>query len=180
MQSPTKTIPTPYWTTIVLERMTLIQNPPERHIQNTHPYALFTQTNQNLTRLPNSIHKEIYNFIEVNNQNINLDTLTNKFSVLPHKLPKEIQKHKETINEYSHPPHLPNGPPPHTQSTRTTNQNTHIITWNAASLNTTLPNLHQLIAHKPTIITIQETTVIAKTSTKYIQNIHKTYFQDIN
>ena len=61
--------------------MTLIQNPPEEHIQNTHPYTLSTQTNQNLTKLPNSIHKEIDNFIEVNNQNINLDTLTNKFSV---------------------------------------------------------------------------------------------------
>ena len=57
-------IPTPNWTTILLEQMTLLQNPPERHILNTHLYTLFTQSNQNLIKPPNSIHKEIYIFIK--------------------------------------------------------------------------------------------------------------------
>ena len=29
--------PTPDWTTTLLEKMTFLQNPPERHILNTHP-----------------------------------------------------------------------------------------------------------------------------------------------
>ena len=65
--------------------MATLQNPPERHIQNTHPYALFKQSNQKLINPPNSIHKEIYDFIEEQNQNINLDTLRNKFLFLPEK-----------------------------------------------------------------------------------------------
>ncbi len=81
--------PTPDWTTLLLEQMATLQNPPERHIQNTHPYTLFTQTNQKLINPPNSIHKEIYEFIETQNQNINLETLTNKFPFLPEKLLKK-------------------------------------------------------------------------------------------
>ena len=32
-------IPNPDWTTTLLEKITLLQNPPERHILKTHPYT---------------------------------------------------------------------------------------------------------------------------------------------
>ena len=175
--------PTPDWTTTLLERMTLLQNPPERHIHITHPYTLFTQTNQNLINPPNSIHKEIYNFIEKNNQSNNLDILTNKFPFLPDNLLKKTLKHKEPINKYSHPPQLPNRPITHTQYIHPTTQITHITTWNAASLNIALPNIHQLLTLKPTIITIQETKLTATKSTRYIQNLfpkHKLIFNNMH
>ena len=95
--------PTPDWTTLLLVRLATLQNPPERHIQNTHPYTLFTQSNQKLINPQNSIHKELYEFIEEQNQNINLETLTNKFPYLPEKPLKETLIHKDPIAEYSHP-----------------------------------------------------------------------------
>ena len=167
--------PSPDWTTTLLTQITLLQNPPERHIRTIHPYTLFKQENQNLINPPKSIHKEIYNYIEENKHNINLNTLTNKFPYLPENLLRETLKYNEPINEYSHPPQLPNNPPHTTHNTQMTNQNIHIITWNATSLNTTLPNLHQLIIHNPTIITIQETKLTATKSTKYIQNLFPKY-----
>ena len=77
--------------------MTKLQNPPERHIQNTHPYTLFIQINQKLIKPPNSIHKKIYKFIEENNQNINLVTLKDKFPFISNLLLEETLKHKEPI-----------------------------------------------------------------------------------
>ena len=75
--------PTPDWTTTLLEKMTLLQNLPERHILRTHPYTSFIQNNQHLINPKKSINKEIYNFIHENSHNINLEILTNKFPFLP-------------------------------------------------------------------------------------------------
>ena len=58
--------PEPDCTTTILERMALLQNPPERHILTTHPYTQFIQTNQNIINPPATIHKDIYNFIKQN------------------------------------------------------------------------------------------------------------------
>ena len=120
--------PTPDWTSILLEKMTKLHNPPERHIQNTHPYTLFTQTNQQLINPPDSINNEIYNFIEENKQNINLNIMKEKFPFLPDQLLKETLKHREPLNEYSHPPQLHNIPMIQTHNTQTTNYNTHLTT----------------------------------------------------
>ena len=104
--------------------------------------------------------------------------MTDKFPFLPTNLLTESLKCKEPIHEYSHPPPLPNVPPPRRQENQTTNHNTHIITWNASSLNTALPNLHNLITNTPNhpaIITIQETKLTATKSVKYIQNLFPQY-----
>ena len=64
-------IPNPDWTTTLLEKITLLQNPPERHIQKIHPYTEFITTNQSLINPPNTIHKHLYNFIKVNDNSPN-------------------------------------------------------------------------------------------------------------
>ena len=82
------------------------------------------------------------------------------------------------MNEYSHPPPLPDIPTPTPRTITNTNQKTNIITWNASSLNTTLPNLQSLVNHSlrnTTIVNIQETNLTATKSTKYIQNLFPEY-----
>ena len=104
--------------------------------------------------------------------------MKDKFPFLPENLLTKSLKCKEPLIEYSHPPPLPNTPAQHPQVNQTTHHSTHIITWNASSLNTALPNLHQLISNtpnNPTIITIQETKLTATKSTKYIQNLFPQY-----
>jgi hypothetical protein len=64
--------PVPDWTTNVLERMASLQNPPERHITSTHPYTQFMQTNQNIVNPPNTIHKELYTFIQESNESLTI------------------------------------------------------------------------------------------------------------
>jgi hypothetical protein len=170
-------IPEPDWTTTLLVKMTLLQNPPERHIMTTHPYTQFIQTNHNIINPTNTIHKELYNFIK-DNEPMNIHIMKDKFPFLPEKLLMETLKHNEPLYEYSHPPPLPNTPPLPTQDIQTTTHNTYFSTWNASSLNTALPNLHQLISHttnNPAIITIQETKLTATKSTKYIQNLFPQY-----
>jgi hypothetical protein len=102
--------PEPDWTTIILERMASLQNPPERHITSTHPYTHFLQTNQNIINPPNTIHKELYTFIQQSNRPLTLQMLTDKFPFLPAKLLSESLKCKEPIHEYFHPPPPPNIP----------------------------------------------------------------------
>ena len=65
-------IPNPDWTTTLLEKIALLQNPPERHIQKTHPYTKFITTNQSLINPPNTIHKHLYDFIKLNDNSPNL------------------------------------------------------------------------------------------------------------
>jgi hypothetical protein len=112
--------------------------------------------------------------------------MSKEFPFLPEKLLTETLKYNEPLEEYSHPPPLPNTPPLPAQAIQITNHNTYISTWNASSLNTALPNLHQLISNitnNPAIITIQETKLTATKSTKYIQNLfpkHKLIFNNTN
>ena len=165
--------PVPDWTTTMLGRMTSLQNPPERHILTTHPYTQFLQTNQNIINPPNTIHKELYDYIKQSNTPPTIQTMSDKFPFLPKQLLIETLKCNDPLPEYLHPPPPPIATTLHPQENHTTNHNTHIITWNASSLNTALPNLHQLISNtpnKPAIITIQETKLTATKSTKYNQN----------
>jgi hypothetical protein len=122
----------------------------------------------------NTIHKQLYDFIKQNNNPPILQLLTNKFSFLPQNLLVESLKYNEPITKYLHPPPIPNIPLPQNEEIQTTNHNTYIIIWNASSLNTTLPNIYNLISNtttNPTIIIIQETKLTATKSTKYIQNL---------
>ena len=100
--------------------------------------------------------------------------LQNKFPFLPNPLITETLRCLESINEYSHPPPPPVTPTPTTRINTDTEHETNIITWNASSLNTSLPNLQSLINNSLTntaIIHIQETKLTANKSTKYIQNL---------
>jgi hypothetical protein len=101
-------------------------------------------------------------------------TLQRKFPFLPSQLITEVLRCLENIEEYSHPPSLPATPTPIIRINTDTEHKTNIITWNASSFNTSLPNLQNLInnsLNNTAIIHIQETKLTANKSTKYIQNL---------
>ena len=166
------------WTNTLLTKLANLTNPPERYIRTIHRYTKFIESHQDLIKPPNSIHKELYNFIHSHETPPTLAIIQTKFLFLPHELIIESLRCFETLNEYAHPPPLLNTPTPITRINNNTNHVTNIITWNASSLNTTLPNLQSLISctqTNTTIITIQETKLTATKSTKYIQNLFPQY-----
>ena len=134
-------IANPDWTTSLLDKMATLRNPLERHILTPHPYTQFINTNSNIINLPNTIHKELYKFVQ-QNEHISLQTLIDKFPFLPTRLLTKALNNNTPIPEYFPPVH--NIPLTRAQKTRTTCHHTHIITWNASSLNTALPNLENL------------------------------------
>ena len=139
---------------------------------------MFIENNQDIIHPKNSIHNELYKFIHNQETTLTPITLLRKFPFLPEKLITESLRCLENINEYSHPPPLPNIPTPTPRTITNTNHETNIITWNASSLNTSLPNLQSLINHSLTntsIINIQETKLTATKSIKYIQNLFHEY-----
>ena len=166
------------WTNTLIIRLANLNNPPKRHILTQHPYTTFIENNQNIINLKDSIHTELYEFIH--NQEIPPTPITiqREFPFLPVKLITESLRCLKNINEYSHPPPLPNIPTPTLRTIIRTNYETHIITWNASSLNTALPNLQSLINYSlrnTAMINIQETKLTTTKSTKYIQNIFPDY-----
>ena len=166
------------WTNTLLIRLANLNNPPERHILTPHPYTTFVENNQNIINPSNSIHTELYEFIHSQNTPPTPLVIQEKFPFLPQKLITESLRCLENINEYSHPPPLLNISTPTPSTITDTNHETNIITWNASSLNTALPNLQSLINQSfrnTAIIHIQETKLTATKSTKYIQNLFPEY-----
>ena len=166
------------WTNTLIIRLSNLTNPPERHILTQHPYTKFIENNQGLIHPKNSIHTDLYKYIHNHETPPTPITLQIQFPFLSVKLVTESLRCLENINEYSHPPPLPNIPTPTPRTNTNTDHETNIITWNASSLNTTLPNLQSLINHcmgNTTIINIQETKLTATKSTKYIQNLFPDY-----
>ena len=166
------------WTNTLIIRLATLGNPPERHILTQHPYTNFVENNQDIIYHINSIHTELYEFIHNQEAPPTPSTLQRKFPFLPEKLITESLRCLENINEYLHPPPLPNIPPLPPRTIMNTDLETNIITWNASSLNTALPNLQSLINHtsrNTAIIHIQETKLTATKSTKYIQNLFPEY-----
>jgi exonuclease III len=166
------------WTNILINELTNLPNPPERHIHTQHPYTKFIETQYDLLKTKDSIHQELYAFIHSQETPPTPTTIQRKFPFLPNKLISESLRCFEALEEYSHPPPLPNIATQTPRIITNTNQETNIITWNASSLNTALPNLQSLITHTQTntaIITIQETKLTATKSTKYIQNLFPEY-----
>ena len=170
-------IPNQDWTSILLDKMTTLRNPPKRHIRTLHPYTKFINNHKKLINSPTTIHKEIFDFIHQESIPATIQTLTQKFPFLPNRLLNETLRIYEPLNKYSHPPPIPQiPPPPIPNETQNINNNTQIISWNASSLNTTLPNLQDIIRHtNPAIIAIQETKLTGTKSTKYIQNFFLQY-----
>ena len=162
------------WTNTLIIRLANLPNPPERHILTPHPYTTFMAKNQDIILPKNSIHTELYEFIHIQDTTPTPTTLKNKFPFLPNQLITEALRYLENINEYSHPPPPPAIPALTTRINTDTAHETNIITWNASSLNTSLPNLQSLInnsLNNASIIHIQETKLTANKSPKYIQNI---------
>ena len=56
-------IPNQDWTTILLDKMTTLRNPPERYIDIVHPYTKFVNNHKKLINPPIAIHNEIFDFI---------------------------------------------------------------------------------------------------------------------
>ena len=170
-------IPNQDWTSILLDKMTTLRNPPERHIHTLHPYTKFINDHKKLINPPTDIHNEIFDFIHLEPTSTTIQTVTQKFPFLPNRLLNEALRIYEPLNEYSHPPPIPQTPPPPIPNrSQNSNNNTQIISWNVSSLNTALPNLQDIIRHtNPAIIAIQETKLIATKSTKYIQNLFPQY-----
>ena len=118
---------------------------------------------------PTTIHNELFDFIHHEIVPTTIHTVIEKVPFLPNSLLTKALRIYEPLNEYSHPSPTPN-------VTQSANNNTQIISWNASSLNTALPNLHDIIRYtNPAIIAIQETKLIATKSTKYIQNLFPQY-----
>ena len=158
--------------------MVNLTNPPERHILKQHPYTKNLENHQSIIVPPNSIHKELYTLIHSHESPPTLAILQRKFPFLPLTLISEALRCFEPLIDYCHPPPLLNIPTQATKINTNTNHETHIITWNASSLNTTLPNLQSLITYmqtNTTIIIIQETKLAATKSTNYIQNLFPRY-----
>ena len=170
-------IPNQDWTTILLDKMTTLRNPPERHINIVHPYIKFVNNHKKLINPPTTIHNEIFDFIRQETTPPTIHTLTEKFPFLPNSLLNETLRIYEPLNEYHHPPPIPQIPPPSIPNEiQNINNNTQIISQNASSLNTALPNLQDIIQHTNiAIIVIQETKLTATKSTKYIQNLFPHY-----
>lgn len=99
-------IPDPNCSTLLLNQMTLLQIPLQRHINTSYPYIQFRQTNQNITNLLNTIHKEIHNFIKTTYKPFDLYTMIKKFYTYQKNLLNKALKCNEPLNEYSHPPRL--------------------------------------------------------------------------
>ena len=134
------------WTITLLERMNNLNNPPERHIATLHPYTKFIQDNQSLINPPNTIHKEVYNYIHLTRESLSLQKLNNKFSFLLNNLLKETLNFFEPITYYIHPPPLPIiAPSLQPRIIQNIRNDTQVISWNASSLNTTLPNIQDII-----------------------------------
>ena len=169
----------PDWTSLLLTKLNALRNPPENHIRTIHPHTQILQDNQDIIDPPTTIHDKIYKYIHQNQDPPNLETLSNQFPYLPINFLKETLKIFNPLTEYTHPPPTPPLPlPPQPHYSQNTNYHTQIITWNASSLNTTLPNIQNIISHshiKPAIITIQETKLTKTKSTKYIQNLFPEY-----
>ena len=166
------------WTNTLIIRLANLSNPPERHILTKHPYTMFIENNQDIIHPKNTIHIELYKFIHNQETPPTSLTMLREFPFLPEKLITESLRCLENINEYSYPPSLPTIPTPTLRTTTNTNHETNIITWNASSLNTSLPSLQSLTNNSlgnTAIINIQETKLTATKSTKYIQNLFPEY-----
>ena len=129
------------WTNTLMIRLANLSNPPERHILTQYPYTTFVRNNQDIINPKKSIHTELYKFIHSQETPPTSSILQRKFPFLPVKLITELLRCLENINEYSHPPPLPNISTPTPITNTSANHGTNIITWNASSLNTALPNL---------------------------------------
>ena len=100
------------WTSILLEKMTILQNPHERHINTPHPYTKFTYNYDKTKNPTNTMHNEIYDIIYQTPEPIDIHTLTEKFPFLPNSLLNQMLRIYEPLNEYSHPPARPQIPQP--------------------------------------------------------------------
>ena len=135
-------IPNPDWTSILLEKMTTLRNPLERHINSPYPYIQFTYKYDKTINSTNTIHNEIYDFIHQTQEPIDINTLREQFPFLLNSLLNKTLRIYEPLNEYSHPPTIPQIlQPPIPNVNQNYTNNTQLISWNASSLSTALPNL---------------------------------------
>ena len=170
-------VPNQDWTSTLLDRMSTLRNSPKRHINTLHPYTKFINNHKKMLNPPTTMHKEIFDFIHQETIPKTIHTLTEKFPFLPNSLLNEALRIYESLIKYSYPPPIPQIPPPSIPNEiQNSYSNTQIISWNASSLNTALPNIQDIIRHTNlTIIAIQETKFTATKSTKYIQNLFPHY-----
>ena len=144
----------------------------------THtPYILeqFYSTHSNLLNKPTSIHQKLYDYIATQPQP-NHDQITTKFPFLPSSLIKNALKCKLPITGYIPPPPPPTHPPPQIHNPTYTSNSASIISWNIATLNTSLPCIYKIIQrHNPAIITFQETKLTSKKPPKYLQKLFSNY-----
>jgi hypothetical protein len=143
----------------------------------------FFKNNQDLLNNQNPVQNQLYPFITNPNNQINEESLKGKFPFLPQELIKETLKCLEPIEGYQHKDKK--NMPTQTTTPRLdifTHHETYMITWNVASLNTTLPRITDLIQHtnQPTIIMIQETKFSEQKSTKYLNRLFPNYALTFN
>ena len=140
-----------------------------------HILEKFYSTHSNLLTKPNSIHQQLYDYIATRPQ-LNIAQITAKFPFLPTTLIDNALKCKQAITGYILPPPPPPHPPPHLHNHTYASTLASIISWNIATLNTSLPCLHTIIQkHNPAIITLQETKLTSKKPPKFLKKFFPNY-----
>ena len=141
----------------------------------SHILEKFYSTYSNLLTKPTSIHQQLYDYIATQPQP-NTDQITAKFSFLPLSLINNALKYKQPITGYIPPPPPPLHPPPQIHNPTYTSTSASLISWNIATLNTSLPCIHKLIQkYNLAIITLQETKLTSKKPPKYLQKFFPNY-----
>ena len=69
-------IPNQDWTSLLLNRMSTLRNPPKRHINMLHPYTKFINNHKKMINPPTTMHKEIFDFIHQETIPTTIHTLT--------------------------------------------------------------------------------------------------------
>ena len=63
--------------------MTTLPSPPERNIATPHLYIQFHDIYKDTITPPNTIHKKLFDYIQLNSTTLNIQTMGEAFSYLP-------------------------------------------------------------------------------------------------
>ena len=158
--------------------------PPEDILYPIHSIEISNLQFLDINKLPNTIYKKLYDKIATSNPSATLISLQIEFPYIPIPLLQTALEYQNPIYGYHKLPPPTIHPPPIIYNTNYSNLKAKIVTWNIASMNTSIPYLYSFIQqNNPIILLLQETKLIAKKPPKYIQNLFPNYrliFNHIN
>ena len=160
----------------LLNKMEHFSVPPEHILYSIHPIEILNLQVPNINKLPNTIHKKIYDKITTSNLSTMLILLKIAFPYIPIPLFKIALECQNPIHGYHKPLPSTIHPPPIIHNTNYSNLEAKIVTWNIAFMNTSIPCLYSFIQqNNSAIFLLQETKLTAKKPPKFIQNLFPNY-----